>query len=85
MLMERCQSGRTGLTRNQVCSLRVPRVRIPPSPRIFAAQKYRGGKRTRCGSRFSGVIGFLTALPFEFPRANLSLPQFHGRRRSGPG
>ena len=29
---ERCRSGRTGLTRNQVYGIPVPWVRIPPSP-----------------------------------------------------
>ncbi len=32
--LERCQSGRMGLTRNQVCGSPVPWVRIPPSPPI---------------------------------------------------
>ncbi len=29
---ERCESGRIGLTANEVTSIRGPRVQIPPSP-----------------------------------------------------
>ena len=34
--LERCESGRIGLPAKELYSIRVPRVRIPPSPFFFA-------------------------------------------------